>query len=187
MLVGIVLWVVRRTDGTAGKVGFGYARGQGAVMSGFAFVCVVETLTMSVLLRDYPVAHRVVLVLDVYTVLFVIGLHAASVVRPHVLGADSLRIRNGGNVDLTVPLERIAGVRRELRTTHQPTEGELDVPVGSQTTLTLELTEPVPHFTFLGRRRDVHLVRFHADDAEALVHQIMQARNVPSPFPGRPG
>ncbi|MET9907310.1 hypothetical protein ABZZ74_10850 [Streptomyces sp. NPDC006476] len=187
MLVGIVLWVARRTDGTVGKTGFGYARGQGAVMFGFAFVCVVETLTMSVLLRDHPVAHRIVLVLDLYTVLFVIGLHAASVVRPYVLGADSLRIRNGGHVDLTVPLERIAGVRRELRTTHQRAEGELDVPVGSQTTLTLELTEPVPHVTFLGRRRAVRLVRFHADDAEALVREIMRARNVPSPLPGRPG
>ncbi|MEU3334855.1 hypothetical protein [Streptomyces sp. NPDC006668] len=187
MLVGIVLWVARRTDGTVGGTGFGYARGQGGVMFEFASVCVVETLTMSVLLRDHPLAHRIVLVLDVYTVLFVVGLHAASVVRPHVLGPDSLRIRHGGHVDLLVPLERIAGVRRELRTTHQPTEGELDVPVSSQTTLTLELAEPVPHFTFLGRRRDVHLVRFHADDAEALVHRIRQVRNVPSPFPGRPG
>ncbi len=48
----------------------------------------------------------------------------------------------------SIPLEKIATVRRELRTTHRRTEGQLDLAIGSQTTITLELTEPVAHFTF---------------------------------------
>ncbi len=44
--------------------------------------------------------HWVVLVLDVYTIEFVIGLHAASVVRPHVLNSRSLRVRHAAHVDL---------------------------------------------------------------------------------------
>ncbi|MGY6018728.1 hypothetical protein [Streptomyces spinosirectus] len=203
LLASLALWIARRTDGTDGthgtdgKEAFGYARGQSLVMFGFAFVCVVETLTMSVLLRDYPAVHRIVLVLDVYTVLFVLGLHAASVVRPHVLGPDTLRIRRGVHVDLRVPVHHITAVRRELRITPdgERPDGELDLPVGSQTTITLELAEPVAHFTFLGRRRDIRLVRFHADDAPALVqaithtitHAITQARTAPSPLPGLPG
>ncbi|MFF4252302.1 hypothetical protein ACFY1L_13940 [Streptomyces sp. NPDC001663] len=186
LFVSLALWVARRTHGTRGRAPFGYARGQGAVMFGFAFVCLVETLTMSVLLRDYPAVHRVVFVLDVYTVLFVVGFHAASVVRPHVLDPDVLRIRRAVHVDLHIPVDRIATVRRELRTTHQPTEGELDLPVGAQTTVTLELSEPVAHFTFFGRHRDIRLVRFHADDADALVHAITQARTALSPLPDRP-
>ncbi|WP_399185409.1 hypothetical protein [Streptomyces sp. TLI_185] len=184
------MWVARRTHGADGGRVFGYARGQGAVMFGFAFVCLVETLTMSVLLRDYPAVHRCVLVLDVYTIVFVAGVHAASVVRPHVLGPDVLRIRRAVHVDLRIPVDRISTVRRELRTTHERADGALDIPVGAQTTVTLELAEPVAHFTFLGRRRDIHLVRFHADDTDTLVREIRaaltQARSAPSPLPGRP-
>ncbi|WP_460064987.1 hypothetical protein [Streptomyces sp. YKOK-I1] len=194
LLVSLVLWVARRLHGVGDGRAFGYARGQGAVMAGFGFVCVVETFTMSVLLREWPTAHRVVLVLDVYTLLFVVGLYAATAVRPHVLYGDELRVRYAGHVDLRIPLERIAAVRRERAHPHERADGELNLAVGSQTSLTLELTEPVAHFTLLGRRRDITLVRLHADDADSLVQAVVQAvvhaltreRNAPSGVPDRP-
>ncbi|MGC9499629.1 hypothetical protein [Streptomyces sp. WG7] len=179
MLASLWLWAARRTDGaSAGRSVFGYARGQGAMTLGLAFVCVIETVMMSVLLRDWPTVHLVVLVLDVYTIVFVVGLHAASVVRPHVLDPDAgtLRVRQAVHVDVRIPLGRIASVRRELRTTHERTEGELDLAVGAQTSVTVELAEPVPYVTFLGRRREVRVVRCHADDAGDLVRAVDQAR-----------
>ncbi|MGW3120944.1 hypothetical protein ACWDBW_27975 [Streptomyces sp. NPDC001107] len=187
LLASLAMWVTRRTHGADDGRAFGYARGQGAMMFGLAFVCLVETVTMSVLLRDYPAAHRTLLVLDVYTIVFVVGLHAASVVRPHVLTPDTLRIRHAAHVDLSIPLDRIATVRRELRTTHERTDAELDLPVGAQTTVTLQLNQPVAHFTFLGRRRHIHLVRFHATDADSLVQALTQARSALSPPPDPPG
>jgi hypothetical protein len=185
MLLSLALWVTRRSHGTGTGTGqtFGYARGQGAMMFGFAFVCLVETVTMSVLLKDLPVVHGVVLVLDVYTIVFVIGLHAANVVRPHVLEPGALRIRRAVHVDLRIPLERIASVRRELRATHTRKDGELDLAMGAQTSVTLELAEPVTHLTFLGRHRQIHLVRFHADDPDALVRAVTRARSAPSSEP----
>ncbi|MFD5481893.1 hypothetical protein [Streptomyces hawaiiensis] len=178
LLASLALWVARRTHGTKKGRAFGYARGQGAMMAGFAFVCLVETVALSVLLRDWPVVHAAFLFLDVYTIVFVVGLHASSVVRPHVLdvGRGSLRIRRYVHVDLCVPLERIGSARRELRMTHEPADGELNVEVGSQTTVTLELTEPVTHLTFLGRNQEVRVVRFHADDADGLVRALGRAR-----------
>lgn len=180
LLASLALWVARRTHGTksGSACGFGYARGQGSMMAGFAFVCLVETVALSLLLRDWPAVHAVFLFLDVYTIVFVVALHASSVVRPHVLDVDlgSLRIRRYVHVDLCVPLERIASVRRELRMTHERADGELDVEVGSQTTVTLELTEPVTHVTFFGRRSEVRVVRFHADDADGLVRALGRAR-----------
>lgn len=188
LLVSLVLWATRRRHGTGGGgQAFGYARGQGAVMFGFAFVCMIETVTMSVLLRHWPTVERIVLVLDVYGVVIIVGLHAASVVRPHVLNDGSLHVRYAAHVDLRIPVTHIASIRRELRTTHQRTDGELDIPVGSQTDVTIELTEPITHFTFFGRQRRVQLVRLHADDADRLVRTtkqaITQARNAPSPLP----
>lgn len=177
LMASLGLWLARRTHGTGGGRAFGYAGGQAAMMFGFAFVCAVETVALSVLLADWPVLHAVVLVLDVYTVVFVVALHAASVVRPHVLGGGVLRVRQAVHVDVRIPLERIASVRRELRMTHERADGELDVAVGSRTTVTVELAEPVAHVTFFGRRREVRVVRFHADDADGLVRAL--ARPVP--------
>jgi len=62
----------------------------------------------------------------------------------------------------------------------------LNLPVGSRTTVTLQLTEPVTHFAFLGRQREVDTVRFHADDADTLVAAVKRARTVLSTSPGRP-
>ncbi len=113
------------------------------------------------------------------TIVIVVGLHAASVVRPHVLdtGAGVLRVRRAVQVDVRIPLERIGRVRRELRTSRERADGELTVDVGAQTSLTLELTEPVTHVSFFGRRREVRVVRCHADDADGLVRALAEARS----------
>ncbi|MEU2301256.1 hypothetical protein ABZ584_28030 [Streptomyces antibioticus] len=192
LLVSLLRWLARRPDsggdgdGKGGVRAFGYAQGQGAVMAGFWFVCTVETFAMAVLLRNWPTAHRVVLVLDLYTLLFVAGLYAAWTVRPHLLHDDVLRVRQAAHVDLRVPLNRIAAVRRETRTTHERADGELNLPVGSRTTVTLQLTAPIAHFTLLGRRRDVTLIRLHADDDRALADAVTRARSGSSVRPDRP-
>ncbi|QTD98211.1 hypothetical protein [Streptomyces cyanogenus] len=172
LLAGLALWLTRRTHGTAGGRAFGYARGQGATMPALAFVCLIETAGVAVMLRDQPVAHDVMLVLDGYTVLFVVALHAACAVRPHVLTPDALRVRYGAHVDLRIPLTAIAAVRRESRATHEPAEGTLDLAVGSRTTVTLELAEPVVHTNLLGRGRQVGVVRLYADDTDGLVRAL---------------
>ncbi|MFC5219159.1 hypothetical protein [Streptomyces coerulescens] len=187
LLVSIGLWVARRPNGIGTGTGFGYARGQGTMLLGFGFVIVIESIMMSVLLRNHPAVQRAWFTVDVYTLVLIVGMHAASVVRPHVLDAGFLRVRRAAHVDLRIPLEKIARARRELRTTHEKAEGELNLAIGSQTTVTLELTEPVAHFTFLGRRQDIRLVRFHADDADSLVKAITRARTAPSPIPDPTG
>ncbi|GAA3945390.1 hypothetical protein GCM10022244_60940 [Streptomyces gulbargensis] len=191
LMASLGRWVARRPHGVAGaRAVFPHARDQAAMMYGFAFVCVVETVGMSYLLADLPVAHAVVLVLDVYTVLFVLGLHAASATRPHLLLGDALRLRQAAHVDVRVPLERIAAVRRETLFTHERAEGELNLAVGSQTSVTIELNAPVDAPRLLGAPRPVRLVRCHADDPTALVRAVEEAltraRTAPSPVPDPP-
>ncbi|MGY0486854.1 hypothetical protein [Streptomyces sp. WG-D5] len=183
------LWVTRRRDGVpVGASAFPYARGQAVMMYALTFVCVVETFAMWALLRDWPLLHGVVLFLDVYTVVWILGLHAAAVTRPHVVSDDTLRVRRGVLVDLRIPLERITAVRRENMYTHEAKEGELNLDIGAQTSLTVELADPVTHFTFLGRPQDIRLVRLHAEDPDALARalELTRARTAPSPSPGPP-
>ncbi|MCX2179538.1 hypothetical protein KV205_03195 [Streptomyces sp. SKN60] len=194
LMASLGRWVARRPDrgGPDTVAAFPHARDQAALMYGFAFVCVVESVGMSYLLAAWPVVHAVVLVLDVYTVLFVLGLHAASATRPHLLTGDTLRVRQAGHVDVRIPLERIVAVRYESLFTHEKKDGELNLAVGSQTSLTLELGAPVDAPRLLGSPRPVRVVRLHADDARAMHRALRealaltQARTAPSPVPDPP-
>ncbi|MEU2114499.1 hypothetical protein ABZ567_02315 [Streptomyces sp. NPDC016459] len=190
IMTSLVRWAARRPQGVddADAV-FPHARDQAALMYGFAFVCLVETVGMSYLLAGRPLVHAVVLVLDVYTVLFVLGLHAAAVTRPHTLTGNVLRLRQAAHVDVRVPVDRIAAVRHELLFTHEKAEGELNLAVGSQTSVTIELVEPVDAPRLLGAPRPVRVLRVHADDPRALLAHLRgltRGRTAPSTTPGPP-
>ncbi|MFG2776422.1 hypothetical protein ACGFY7_01010 [Streptomyces prunicolor] len=184
ILASLVRWVVRRPHGVGeADAVFPHARDQAAMMYGLTFVCVAETVALSFLLARWPVVHAVLLVVDVYTVLFVLGMHAAAVTRPHLLAGGVLRVRQAAHVDIRVPVDRIAAVRRETRFTHEKKHGELNLPIGSQTSLTLELTEPVDAPKLLGAPRLVRVIRLHADDPKSLYDAVAQARTASAPVP----
>ncbi|MFJ8307898.1 MULTISPECIES: hypothetical protein [unclassified Streptomyces] len=173
------LWIARRRHQVrSADRPFGYASPQAATVYGLAFVCVVESVGVSFLVRDWPAVHAVLLVLDVYTVLLVLGTQAGAVTRPHVLTPDTLRLRRGVQVDLAIPLAHITSVRKELRFpdgSAPPPDDVLELAVGSQTSLTVELAEPVTHVQLLGKRRQVTTVRFHADQAGELAQALRAA------------
>ncbi|MFF3693771.1 hypothetical protein [Streptomyces sp. NPDC002221] len=179
VLHSLALWIGRRTHQVGPQErAFGYARPQAATVYGIAFVCVIETVGVSLMVRQWPAVHAVLLVLDLYTVVVVLGIQAAAVTRPHVLGRDTLRIRAGARVDLVIPLARIARVRRELKfqgAVSAVPEDVLELAVGSQTSLTVELTEPVTHVRLLGEPRAVTSVRFHADESGELARALTAA------------
>ncbi|MFH8405947.1 hypothetical protein ACH4FX_14385 [Streptomyces sp. NPDC018019] len=178
------LWVTRRRHGVGpGLRPLGYARAQAPMTYGIAFVFAVETVVVGFLLARYPVVHWIMLVLDVYMVLMVLGFQAAAVTRPHVLGPDGLRVRGGAALDVWIPLERIASVRYDLRfpkteeagRRSAERDGVLELAVAAQTCVTVELTEPVTAVKLLGQRVAVRTVRFHADDGRGAVVAVRGA------------
>ncbi|WP_439674002.1 hypothetical protein [Embleya sp. MST-111070] len=173
----LIRWVTRRPHGVEGADAiFTHARDQALTVYCLAFACIVETVAVSYLLPGPPVVHYVLLAVDVYTVLFVLGMQAAAVTRPHVLVNGALRVRQAAHVDIHVPLDHIAAIRRETRFTHEKRDNELNLPIASQTSLTLELTTPLTAPGFLGAPRLVTVIRLHADDPGALHNALTQAR-----------
>ncbi|MFG3119418.1 hypothetical protein ACGF4C_34275 [Streptomyces sp. NPDC048197] len=186
-LASLVWWVARRRFGVAaGERAVPYAAAQSALVYGLTFVCVVETAGVHAMLADVPVARVVMLVVDVYTVLMLLGFQAAAVTRPHVLGTDHLLLRDGARRQIRVPLDRIASVRYDLRFPKDGKGGEdrkgtdgggvWALGVGGQTSVTVELTVPVVGVRLSGRRDEVRTVRFHADDARGAVAAVQAAR-----------
>ncbi|OEJ27119.1 hypothetical protein AR457_24315 [Streptomyces agglomeratus] len=187
-LHSLALWVARRRHGVGrpGAYAAPYTGPQTAMMYGLLFVAVVETVMLALLI-PWPAVHAVVLFLDVYTVVQILGLHAGCVTRPHVVAADgSLRIRYGGFYDVRVPAAAIGSVRVDRRHSDAKEDGVLGLGVGGQTTVLVELTEPVSYLRPLGARAEARAVRFHADDPRALVAAVTRGRTPPSPIPGPP-
>ncbi|MGW8973910.1 hypothetical protein [Streptomyces platensis] len=177
-LMSLGWWVARRRIGVApGERALGYAGAQAAIIYGLTFVCVVETVGIGVLLAGKAVVHEVMLFVDGYTVLTVLGFQAAAVTRPHVLGAGELRLRDGARREIRIPLERIASVRYDLRFVREQREDGREVAelaVAGQTSVTVELSEPVVAVRLLGRRETLRTVRFHADEARAAVTAVRE-------------
>ncbi|RFU86132.1 hypothetical protein DY218_13465 [Streptomyces triticagri] len=191
-LRSLLLWVARRRDGVGpGDHAAGYTAPQTAMLYGLLFVAVVETVALAVLV-PWPVVHAILLVVDVYTVVQVVALHASCVSRPHVVGADgSLRVRNGALFDVRIRAESVVHARVERRypgggTLSLDDDGVLDVVVGGQTTVRVELAGPVRFVRPLGRVGHARAVRFNADDPEALVAALRRERTAPSPPPAQP-
>ncbi|MEV7444637.1 hypothetical protein AB0O22_26510 [Streptomyces sp. NPDC091204] len=183
-LAALGRWTVRGRHGVRpGDLAVAYTGPQTAMMYGMLFVSVVETVALALLI-PWPAVHRVVLVLDVYGILIVLALHAACVTRPHVVRPDgSLLIRYGALFGLAVPADAVASVRVERRypegrpvTLSQ--DGVLDLIVGSQTTVTLELNRPLRFTRPPGATGEARTLRFHADDPRALVTAL---RRLPAP------
>ncbi|EPH42197.1 hypothetical protein ABT390_03260 [Streptomyces aurantiacus] len=189
----LALWAARRRHGIgAGARPAAYTGPQTALLFGFGFVAVVETVVLA-LIVPWPAVHAAFLFVDVYTVVQIVALHAACVTRPHVAGADgSLRVRYGQFLDLRIPAADILRARvdrryPEGRNVQVHDDGTLDVSVGSQTTVTVELVRPVGFVRPMGLRARARVVRLHADDPRALVDALTPERTAPSPAPDPPG
>ncbi|MFJ9107815.1 hypothetical protein [Streptomyces sp. NPDC102283] len=175
------LWVLRRRHRVpAGARPFSYSEPQTGTMYAFLFVSVVETVVLALVI-PWPLVHAILLVVDVYGIVIVLALHAACVTRPHLVEADgSLRLRYGALFELRAPAAVIAAARVERRfpdggPVRVDEDGALDLAVGSQTTVTVELTEPVEFVRPLGRRGSARTLRFHADDPRAAVAALKGA------------
>ncbi|MEU0097559.1 hypothetical protein [Streptomyces sp. NPDC006267] len=198
------LWVLRRRHRMPeGARAFSYTEPQTGIMYAFLFVSVLETVVLALVI-PWPLVHAILLVVDGYGIVIVLALHAACVTRPHLVEADgSLRLRYGALFGLRVPGALIAAARVERRfpdggLVRVDEDGMLDLAVGSQTTVTVELTEPVEFVRPLGRRGSARTLRFHADDPRAAVAALTAPgraspsppgpeRTAPPSMPGLPG
>lgn len=191
LFTSTVRWLLRRGPHGVrpGDVPVPYASGQTAIMCGFLFVCVVETVALAFLI-PWPLVDAVFLVLDVWGCYFVAALHLSCVVRPHVVGADgSLRLRYGALLDVRIPAESIASVRADRRFPEgrlgaADGNGTADLAVASQTTVTVELTGPVRYVRALGRPAEARVFRFYAADPAAAAKLLDSRRPGPASVRG---
>lgn len=157
-----------------GDLAVRYASGGAALLLTFAYGSVIETLVLAVLI-PWPLVREITLALDLWGVYFILGVLASFVVRPHVIGADgSLRLCSGALLDIRIPARDIAAVRAERRSGRGrrgavDDDGYADLTQSGQTTVTVELTQPVTFTRPLGQQARARAFRFYAADPATAV------------------
>ncbi len=154
-------WIARRPDVPAGTTPIGYSQLVGPMLWLWIFGSATEVVVVEVLLRQINAGWvepiRIgLLVLGVWGVLWMLGMLAAYRVRPHLLTADHLRVRNGARTDVELPLAAVVGIRDAehelpgvIRSVH--TEDDLLlVGVSSRTNLEFVLAAPTTLVTSQG-------------------------------------
>ncbi|GAB2446613.1 hypothetical protein GCM10027187_11020 [Streptosporangium sandarakinum] len=192
-MASLALWAARRRDGVPpGAVAVPYARGQFSTVLLLLFATVVEGTAVELMLQGGSVpwaVHLVMLALHVYSVVFLLAFGAACATRPHVVSDRELRVRYGVFLDLRVPRELISSVRRASGYGESGMvtvkDGRLGVAVSSQTNVVVELAEPVVAVRPFGRRAEVRVIRFFADDPAAALAALRPPVSGPAPGTGR--
>ena len=175
-------WIARRPDVPTGAVPIGYAQLSAPMLWLWIFgsateVVVVEVVLRSVEARWADVVRVPVLVLGIWGVLWMLGQLAAYKVRPHLITADHLRIRNGSRTRVVVPLQSIANVRAAehtypgvVKSLHHD-DDLLLVGVNLRTNLELVLDRPIALDTSQGTKT-AERVGLWVDDPRAVTTQL---------------
>lgn len=175
-------WVLRRPAVRSGEEPVGYAKAVTPVLCLWIFASAAEIPLLHVLL-PWHAARVVSIVLGAWGLVWMLGLLASYRVRPHLLDAHGLRVRNGPRVDVHVRWADVAEVRvdrRDLPTSVrsiQPRQTEagtdLQVAVSGQVNVCVETRTPVTVRTPAGPVT-VAAVSFFVDEPREAVSRIRE-------------
>jgi hypothetical protein len=145
-----------------------------AVMSGLSLL---EVVALDLLVPwPWTGLRLAVLALGVWGGVLALGMIAGVLVHPHLVTPDALRVRAGAGLDVHVPWDAVAGVRRVRREHHgiraaRVDDGVLSVGVANATTVAVTLTRPLTVRLPSGPVQ-VTAVHLYADDAAGLVAAV---------------
>lgn len=181
-------WVTRRYDVPAGSTPYPYVGAVSVLLWAFIIGSSVELVAFHFIIPWEPV-RLAADVLGIWGVLWMVGLSGSLHVHPHLVTDEGLRIRNGHNVDVLVPWDRIATVRRRERSREKSRALQVDeveggpdvlcVVVASRTEIELVLSRPI-RYAVRGTEREIGEIRFLAEDPRALVAEIERTRRAVS-------
>lgn len=187
------LWraAARRPKIAPGARGFRYHRPVLTILIVFMVLSALEIPILDLIVHRWPVVRIAVLVLGIWGLTWMIGLLCAYLTRPHTVGPEGIRVREGLELDIPVPWEDFASIRRLTVTEESIDPTSTDKPgrvfehegrrvcaiwVGGETNLEIEFERPVrirlPGRLPKGGEHEVAALRLHADEPRALMDAV---------------
>ncbi|MCK8609576.1 hypothetical protein [Agromyces sp. C10] len=168
--------VARRPAVAPGATGFAYHAPVFTILMVFIVLSAVEIPIIDLIVHRWPVVRISFLILGIWGLTWMIGLLAAYLMRPHTVGPDGIRVREGLEIDLPLTWDDIASVALDRRTDEpkspRVTEADgtriLSLRMQDRTVITIELERPtivaLPGTAPKGGRQAVDEVRIWVDD-----------------------
>lgn len=173
--------VLHRPAVAPGAKGFSFHRGSIAIFVIFIALSVLELWVFDLILQRWLPVRIVFDVLDAWAVVWMIGLLCAHIMRPHTVGPDGIRMRDGFDLNIHVAWKDVYSVA-VAKYNYEPKtprvvaiDGAVTLAVsrGSQTNVEIALERPTV-ITFPGippksGQHTVTTIRLWADDPRAFL------------------
>ena len=108
-------FIARRRAVPQGAAGFGYHKPVFTVLMIFIVLSAVEIPIIDLIVHRWPAVRVAFLVLGIWGVTWMFGLLCAYLMRPHTVGPDGIRVRQGLETDIHLSWDDIASVARVTR------------------------------------------------------------------------
>lgn len=173
--------VARRPDVPPGGSGFGYDAPVRTILVVFIVLSAVEIPIIDLIVHPWPAVRIPLLVLGIWGLTWMVGLLCAYRMRPHTVGPDGIRVREGIEIDIDLPWELIASVAPIARTDEPKSPrvggaGVLSLRMQDATNVEIALEEPSPvRLPGLAPRGGVHtvsMVRLWVDDRDGFLGAV---------------
>lgn len=176
--------IARRPAIPSGAQGFGYHDSSKALLIIFIVLSAFELVIVDLIVHRWPPVRIVLLVIGIWGVVWMIGLLCAHIMRPHTVGPDGIRVRDGMDLDAHVGWDdvysvEIAKISDEPKSPRVVTVGDatvLAVRISDATNIRITLERPtvvrIPGRPPKGGEHQVTVVRLWADDPKAFLAEV---------------
>lgn len=171
-------FLFRRPRVPAGASAFPYHAPVSTILIVFIVLSVVEIPIVDLIVHRWPWVRIPLLVVGIWGVTWMLGLLLGFITRPHAVGPDGIRVRQGAELDLDLPWQVVRSVERSAVTAEKGPK-VIDEPGGrtyaarmaDATNVRIELEHPfaarLPH----GEER-IEAVRLWVDDVDGFMAAV---------------
>lgn len=176
--------ILRRPAIPDGVRGFAYHAPTLTLLVVFIVLSAVEIFVVDMIVHRWLWIRIPLLVLGVWGVVWMVGVLCAHFMRPHVVGPEGVRVRDGMDMDIAVAWRDIRSVAVRKRSYEPKTPRVIEVEGGrvlvrhvtNETNIEIVLEGPtvvvLPGAPPKGGEQVVDAIRFWADEPEALLDEV---------------
>lgn len=181
--------IARRPKIAPGAVGFRYHGPVLTILIVFIALSALEIPIVDLIVKRWPPVRIGFLILGIWGVTWMLGLLFAYFTRPHTVGPEGIRVREGMEIDLLVPWDDVASIRIvPTRVDHEPGTPKIGrvfdeggericaIRMGGETNIEVRFERPLtvtlPGLAPKGGVHRVDALRFWVDDPDALLTAV---------------
>jgi hypothetical protein len=177
-------FIARRPAIPRGAAGFGYHKPVLTVLVIFIVLSAVEIPIVDLIVHRWPAVRAGFLILGIWGVTWMFGLLCAYLMRPHTVGPEGIRVRQGLEIDLPFAWDDIASVARMKRVDERKSPRIVETGGGrtlafrmqDETVIEIELERPtvvrLPGHPPKGGEQEITAVRIWVDDPKAFMDEV---------------